>query len=137
MEVQISGQYGDIQTDDIFWPMQKKLNDYFKKYIVGEYFKSITKIAIVFRVSGKIWDFKSQGVENLRYLKKTKTLTIDLVFSQSQWLNADLNELSEMIAQGTLQCFELMIKKTEKLGELIQKESLLSDIDKAISEFMH
>ena len=31
---------------------------------------------------------------------------------------------------------ELMIKKTEKLGELIQKESLLSDIDKAISEFM-
>jgi hypothetical protein len=51
-------------------------------------------------------------------------------------LNADLNELSEMIAQGTLQCFELMIKKTEKLGELIQKESLLSDIDKAISEFM-
>ena len=51
-------------------------------------------------------------------------------------MNADLNELSEMIAQGTLQCFELMIKKTEKLGELIQKESLLSDIDKAISEFM-
>ena len=111
MEIQISGQYGDIQTDDIFWPMQKKLNDYFKKYIVGEYFKSITKIAIVFRVSGKIWNFKSQGVENLRYLKKTKTLTVDLVFSQSQWLNADLNELSEMIAQGTLQCFELMIKK--------------------------
>lgn len=72
MEVQISGQYGDIQTDDIFWPMQKKLNDYFKKYIVGEYFKSITKIAIVFRVSGKIWDFKSQGVESLRYLKKPR-----------------------------------------------------------------
>ena len=136
MEIQISGQYGDPQADDIFWPMQKKLNDHFKKYIVGEYFKSITKIAIVFRVSGKIWDFKSQGVENLRCLKKTKTLTVDLVFSQSQWLNADLNELSEMIAQGTLQCFELMIKKTEKLGELIQKESLLSDIDKAISEFM-
>ena len=111
MEIQISGQYGDPQADDIFWPMQKKLNDYFKKYIVGEYFKSITKIAIVFRVSGKIWDFKSQGVENLRYLKKTKTLTVDLVLSQSQWLNADLNELSEMIAQGTLQCFELMIKK--------------------------
>lgn len=111
MGIQISGQYGDPQAGDIFWPMQKKLNDHFKKYIVGEYFKSITKIAIVFRVSGKIWDFKSQGVENLRYLKKTKTLTIDLVFSQSQWLNADLNELSEMIAQGTLQCFELMIKK--------------------------
>lgn len=50
----------------------KKLNDYFKKYIVGEYFKSITKIAIVFRVSGKIWDFKSQSVENLRYLKKPR-----------------------------------------------------------------
>ena len=124
MEIQISGQYGDIQTDDIFWPMQKKLNDYLKIYIVGEYFKSITKIGIVFRVSGKIWDFKSQGVENLRYLKKTKTLTVDLVFSQSQWLNADLNELSEMIAQGTLQCFELMIKKNRKTGRANSKRKL-------------
>ena len=124
MEVQISGQYGDIQTDDIFWPMQKKLNDYLKEYIVGEYFKSITKIGIVFRVSGKIWDFKYQGVENLRYLKKTKTLTVDLVFSQSQWLNADLNELSEMIAQGTLQCFELMIKKNRKTGRANSKRKL-------------
>lgn len=43
MEIQISGQYGDPQADDIFWPMQKKLNDYFKKYIIGGYFKRITK----------------------------------------------------------------------------------------------
>lgn len=83
MEIQISGQYGDPQADDIL-AYAKKLNYYFKKYIVGEYFKSITKNAIVFRVSGKIWDFKSQGVENLRYLKKPRR-------SQLIWYSVNLN----------------------------------------------
>ncbi len=37
---------------------------------------------------------------------------------------------------GVLNCLDLMIVKSEKLGELVKKESLLSDIEKAISEFM-
>ena len=40
------------------------------------------------------------------------------------------------IVIGVLNCLDLMIEKSEKLGELIQKESLLSDIEKALSEFM-
>ena len=88
-------------------------------------------------MSGNLCDFKSQGAERLRYLKKTNALTVDLVFSESQWSSVDSDELKKNIVIGVLNCLDLMIVKSEKLGELVKKESLLSDIDKATSEFMH
>lgn len=70
MEIQISGQYGESRASDVFWPMQKKLNECFENNIKGGYLKSILKFAIGLRVSGKLCDFQSQGAERLRYLKK-------------------------------------------------------------------
>ncbi|NNA32837.1 hypothetical protein [Pseudomonas lundensis] len=136
MEIQISGQYGDPQADDIFWPMQKKLNDYFKKYIVGEYFKSITKIAIVLRVSGKISDFKSQGAERLKYWKKDKVLSIDLVFSESQWLGVNLSVVRKITAEGIKECLSLMMERAVKLNEVVDKEALMEDIENALANFL-
>ena len=74
MKIQISGQYGDPNASDVFWPIQKKLNTCFEYHIKGEYLKEISKFAIGFRVSGKLCDFKSQGAERLRYLKKNQHL---------------------------------------------------------------
>ena len=136
MEIQISGQYGDPQADDMFWPLQKRLNECFKKHIVNDYFESVTKLSIVFRASGKIWNFESQGAECLRYLKKANTLTIDYVFTESQCLDADITEFKKIIAQGTTECLELMLQKAVKLGELLDKETLLSDIGRSIGEFL-
>ena len=136
MKIQISGQYGEPRASDIFWPMQKKLNECFEKNIKGGYLKTILKFAIGFRVSGKLCDFQSQGAERLRYLKKTNALTVDLVFSESQWSSADLDELKKVIVIGVLKCLDLMIVKSEKLGELVEREALLSDIEKSLDEFL-
>lgn len=136
MEIQISGQYGDSQADDMFWPLQKRLDECFKKHIVNDYFENVTKLSIVFRASGKMWSFESQGAECPRYLKKTNTLTIDYVFTESQWSDADITELKKIITQGTTECLELMMQKAVKLGELLDKETLLSDIRRSIGEFL-
>lgn len=136
MKIQISGQYGDPNASDVFWPIQKKLNTCFEYHIKGEYLKEISKFAIGFRVSGKLCDFKSQGAERLRYLKKTNTLTIDLVFPESQWSNTNTAELKKLVAEGVIRCLELMIEKSIALGELVEKDTLQSDIEKSISEFM-
>lgn len=87
-------------------------------------------------MSGKLCDFQSQGAERLRYLKKTNALTIDLVFAESQWSDADMAELKKIIAQGVTECLELMIEKSAQLGELVDKGALLSDIEKSIDEFL-
>ncbi len=136
MEIQISGQYGDPLSSKIFSPLRIELNQCFKKNISREYFNTLIKFAIVLRVSGKISDFKSQGAERLKYWKKDKVLSIDLVFSEAQWLGVDLSAVRKITAEGIKECLELMIERAVKLGELADKGALLSDIEKSLDEFL-
>ena len=136
MEIQISGQYGDPLSSKIFSPLRIELNLCFKKNISREYFNTLIKFAIVLRVSGKISDFKSQGAERLKYWKKEKTISIDLVLSESQWLSAELSEVKKIMAEGTKECLELMIERAVKLGEVVDREALREDIEIAIADFL-
>ncbi len=136
MEILISGQYGDPASRKALGPIQRKLNVCFKTYVTGDYFKSDLKFAIAFRVSGKIWDFKSEGAERLKYFKKDNTISIDLVFPESKWLNVDFEELKKYAARGTFDCLDLMVEKSTKLGELVNKDALFIDIEKAMTEFL-
>lgn len=136
MEIQISGQYGDPLSSKIFSPLRIKLNRCLKENISKEYFNTIMRFAIVLRVSGRISDFKSQGAERLKYWKKEKTISIDLVLSESQWLSAELSEVKKIMAEGTKECLELMIERAVKLGEVVDREALREDIEKAIADFL-
>lgn len=136
MEIQISGQYGDPLSSKIFSPLRIELNQCFKKNISREYFNTLIKLAIVLRVSGEISDFKSQGAERLRYWKKDKVLSIDLVFSESQWLGVDLSAVRKIMAEGRKECLNLMIERAVKLNEIVDKEALMEDIENALADFL-
>ena len=136
MEIQISGQYGDPLSSKIFSPLRIELNQCFKKNISREYFNTLIKLAIVLRVSGEISDFKSQGAERLRYWKKDKVLSIDLVFSESQWLGVDLSAVRKIMAEGIKECLNLMIERAVKLNEIVDKEALMEDIENALADFL-
>lgn len=136
MEIQISGQYGDPLSSKIFSPLRIELNQCFKKNISREYFNTLIKLAIVLRVSGEISDFKSQGAERLRYWKKDKVLSIDLVFSESQWLGVDLSAVRKIMAEGRKECLNLMIERAVKLNEVVDKEALMEDIENALADFL-
>ena len=136
MEIQISGQYGDPLSSKIFSPLRIELNQCFKKNISREYFNTLIKLAIVLRVSGEISDFKSQGAERLRYWKKDKVLSIDLVFSESQWLGVDLSVVRKITAEGIKESLNLMIERAVKLNEVVDKEALMEDIENALADFL-
>ena len=136
MEIQISGQYGDPLSSKIFSPLRIELNQCFKRNISREYFNTLIKLAIVLRVSGEISDFKSQGAERLRYWKKDKVLSIDLVFSESQWLGVDLSVVRKIMAEGIKECLNLMIERAVKLNEVVDKEALMEDIENALADFL-
>ena len=136
MEIQISGQYGDPLSSKIFSPLRIELNLCFKKNISREYFNTLIKFAIVLRVSGKISDFKSQDAERLRYWKKDKVLSIDLVFSESQWLGVDLSVVRKITAEGIKESLNLMIERAVKLNEVVDKEALMEDIENALADFL-
>ena len=136
MEIQISGQYGDPLSSKIFSPLRIELNLCFKKNISREYYNTLIKFAIVLRVSGKISDFKSQDAERLRYWKKDKVLSIDLVFSESQWLGVDLSVVRKITAEGIKESLNLMIERAVKLNEVVDKEALMEDIENALADFL-
>lgn len=135
MQIQISGQYGDPKADDIFWPIQKKLNDFFKSNISDEYFKDISKLAIAFRASGKAQNFDSKGPERMKYIKRDQCITIDLVFPVEQWANTTNEDLLNTVITGVLNCLNLMIEKSKTLGMLVNEKKLLSDINNALHDF--
>jgi hypothetical protein len=135
MKIQISGQYGEPKADDIFWPIQKKLNDAFKSNVTNGYFNDLSTLAIAFRVSGKAHDFGSKGPERMRCIKKDKRITIDLVFPVEDWLNTSNERLIIAVKCGVLQCLNLMIEKSKKSQQLIDEKRLLTDIDKALHDF--
>lgn len=136
MMIQISGQYGDPRADDLFWPLQKALNDSFKKHILGAYFKTIVMFSIVFRVSGKVRDFGSEGPERMKHIKKDSEITIDLAFPESFWRGVDKNDLKVGVADGVRECLSLMLEKAQAIGEVEDAEGFKKDVEKAISEFL-
>lgn len=133
--IQISAQYGDPKADRVFWPLQKSLNDKFSEFLTHKYFKSIEKLSIIFRVSGKVRDFKSQGPEIPKFIKKELELTIDLVFSEPQWKALENNVVKATVIDGVKDCVKLLVDKSEQLGELIDRETLMNDIEKALVDF--
>lgn len=42
----------------------------------------------------------------------------------------------EVIARSMSECLELMIEKSARLGELVDKGVMLSDIEKSTTEFL-
>ena len=136
MLIQISGQYGDPKADNLFWPLQKRLNDCFKKNIAGPYFIETKVFSIIFRVSGKVRDFGSEGPEKMKHLKKDSEITIDLVFPESSWRGADIPTIKVTVLEGVQTCLELILEKAEKLGDVIDMALFKNDVQKSLTEFL-
>ena len=133
--IQIRGQYGDPKAPDFFFPLQKKLNDLFKKYLKGVYFDTLIKLSIIFRVSGKVRDFDHVGPEKLKYLKKDNELTIDLAFSEEQWKNVDKEQFRKLVKEGVNECITLLLEKAESLNEVEDINTFKNNLEQAFSKF--
>lgn len=136
MLIEVSGQYGDPKVSKLFWPLQKKINECFDRCVGGEYFKSLSKIAVGLRVSGEIWKFSPEGPGKLRYNRKSNIITIDLVFLESQWKGVDLDKIVKEIEVGMRQCFGLVIEKSKSVGELKDESGFFEDVELALMEFL-
>jgi len=133
--IEISAQYGDSDSKDAVRPSHRAMNELFEENLRGRYFQTIQKLSIVFRVSGSIWKFEPEGPDHLRYSRRDKEITIDLVIPESRWRGAASGEIRAYVAQGVKRCFELLVARAKKEKEIIDETGLLADFQKAITEF--
>lgn len=134
--VEINGQHGEPSSRHSVWPLQKKISDELSVYVAGGYFKSISKVAIVFRVSGRIWSFAPEGAGSPSYKKIARTISIDFVISERQWKGVSSEGISKVVAEGVRNCFGMIVVKAKNVGELGNEERLLADVEEAISAFL-
>ncbi len=136
MKIEISGDYGDPKADDIFWPLQRALNDLFEPLLKNRYFNSIREFSIVFRVSGRALDFKSEGPELLKYNKKSQYITIDLTFPESAWKGIEMDDIKMNVVNGLNLSFDLMIEKAIEVDNSRDLDALISDFKSVMSDFI-
>lgn len=88
------------------------------------YFKELDNFHIVFLVSGKHNDFKSEGPEGLKKVRGKKKIVIYYAIPQERWDGIDQASFRKYIGAAVSECFELLVKKA-KSQSLIINESIL------------
>jgi hypothetical protein len=132
----LPGQYGGGDSYKKIGHFHDRLFSLFRKYIVDNYLKTLSHLSIILRVSGPIADFGGDGPELLRFQKKDRYIKIELVIPQSKWDNVSPEEIKLSFTKGVCSCFHLLIQRAEKEGELLDKESFISDFNKCIALFL-
>ncbi len=131
----LPGEFGGPGTWDILSPCGIMLRKLIDKYVQGNYLKSIQEFCIILRVSGPITDFKGDGPELLRYQKKSRYIKIELVIPESKWRDRSPEFVKDNYIKGIRECFYLLVERAEKENEIIDKENLVNDFERAMTIF--
>ncbi len=133
--IEISAQYGDPKAADKIWPLHRKLNELFEAYAGNKYFRTVEKLTIVLRVSGRVRDFGREGPERLKFLKRDKELTVDLVIPDERWRDTSNDEFRRYLTEAVQAALLRLVDVARQKGELIQPDVLTSDLRKVMSAF--
>ncbi len=133
--IQISAQYGDQKSTKFVRPFHKRLNELLVKIKAEKFFKTISKLSIVLRVSGEIWQFNGEGPERLKFLKKENEMTIDLLIPKTKWMAECEEEFKPYLEKGIRKCFEYFLKRAVKEKDLISENRIRHRFNNAMDEF--
>jgi hypothetical protein len=133
--LEIFAQYGDPESTGAVRPLQQLLNRVLEECLTGKYFHSIEKLSIFLRVSGSIWKFEPEGPDRLRYRKRDKEITIDLVIPENRWRGVGSAEMQAYVADQVKRCFGFLLARARKEKGLIDEDALASDLQRAMNEF--
>lgn len=131
----VSAQYGDPKSADIFFPLQRSLNDLFAIYMQKDYFYTIKTLAIVFRISGNLQRFNGDGPERSKYLKSNQMFTIDLVIPMRKWERQPESVVRTLISEGVNECVKIFIMRSKKERELKDQDAFMHDFRHVLKHF--
>jgi hypothetical protein len=132
--LELFAQYGDSEATDAIRPFHRELNRIFEKTLVGSYFRTIKTISIFLRVSGAFWKFEGDGPQRLRINRRNREITIDLVIPETKW-RVSKSDLQANVQEGIFHCFNLLVERARKEGELLNESDLIRDFRQAMETF--
>jgi hypothetical protein len=124
-----SGGGDKISIVTKYW---QKITKILHKMSESSYSTDIDNFHIAMRVDGDFLTFgDSEGCNNLRLFKKKRLIANSISFGKNIYINENI--LSEFLIKNLLLAFEQMIIRLRKEKLNIDGESLLTDLNKYIS----
>lgn len=125
-----SGGGDAISIVNKYWQKITKILDKISEY---SYSTDIDKFHIEMRVDGDFLTFGDpEGCNNLRLFKKKRLIANSISFGKNIYVNEHV--LSDFLIKNLLLTFEQMITRLKKEKLNIDGESLLTDLNKYISD---
>lgn len=134
-QLSVSVQGGGGPSDDVFGPIHVLLNRTFKHRVASNYFDGLDWMAFMFRVSGPIVDFGSEGVERLFHRKRRKSIEIDIVFPEAMWRDMSPAELWDQTEVWLREAMTRMIERGVKDKVIKDADGLRRDFESAMEAF--
>ena len=135
--IEFSAQCGSSQAGKAIAHYHVLLNRiFYQKQDSSDYFKTHEFFSIIFRVSGKHQDFKSEGAERLKKVRGENIYTIDFVIPEERWQNKTDEQLRVYIAEGVRTCYQMLKEKVMALDEVIDEDKLDQDFEYGMEQFM-
>ena len=106
-------------------------------YPSSEYFKTIDGFLIRWFVACHgVEDYKgADGPGRVVFTKSMNRLTIAHVISEARWRNSTSDELRASISAGDRKCFELLLGRARKMGEIKSEDKLICAYNEAMQRF--
>jgi len=136
MGIVIGGDYGDAKSGALYMPMKYRLNQLFEEHCSKSYSPNLDSFSIVLRVSGRIWNFDSEGVERLRRSRKKRYITVDIVIPQKRWKNVPAEKVRDDLAAIVRKALEQEVTRLAKDREDVKQAEFWTDVDKVLQTFL-
>lgn len=131
----VSVQGGGGPSFEIFGPIHVLLNRIFNEHVCSDYFDGLDGMGFLFRLSGPIVDFGSEGVERLFHRKRQKSIEIDIVFPEAMWRELSSAELWGQTEAWLREAMTRMIERGVKDKVIKDADGLKRDFESAMEAF--
>jgi len=129
-------QYGDRISGRAVEPFDRQLHINAHAYDGKKYFRKLRCLNITWRVAGEINDFEGgEGPERMRYWRKEHFIGIDMVIPVKAWKLKSNAEILEYILKQLRACFDLLVARALKEGEVLDENVLRNDIELLLSDY--
>lgn len=120
----------------LIFPLQRELNQELGEISTTDYFRTIERLTVVFRISGDARDYGGDGPERLRYIKRENELTADLVIPADKWKIVPQVTLRIYIKNNFEVIWTWMMEKAKDLEEGNNLDSLSKKVDDIMEKFV-
>jgi len=132
----MGGDYGDPESAALYMPLKQRLNQLFAEHCAKSYCPTVNEFSMILRVSGKIWNFDSEGVERMRRSHKKRYITVDIVIPEKRWRRVPRHKVRDDFAALVRTALLLEVGRLKKDKENVDEVGFRRDVDKVLNRFL-